>query len=61
MSSSLNLRIVDRPDEALFYQGDRLIGVIDSPGFAAAFFAIWLDARTSAPELRSALLGRKEA
>ncbi|MBS1132788.1 MAG: hypothetical protein H6R16_3790 [Proteobacteria bacterium] len=41
---------------ASFYQDDRLLGRIDSPGFADAFFAIWLDARTSAPELRAALL-----
>ena len=43
-------------DGASFYQDDRLLGRIDSPGFADAFFAIWLDARTSAPELRAALL-----
>ena len=44
-----------------FYHNDRPIGAIDSPGFAATFFAIWLDARTSAPELRAALLQRPEA
>jgi len=43
-------------DGARFYQDGRLLGGIDSPGFADAFFAIWLDARTSAPELRAALL-----
>lgn len=47
-------------DGARFYQDERLIGAIASPGFAEAFFAIWLDARTSAPELRAALLQRKE-
>jgi hypothetical protein len=50
-----------RLDGARFYQDDRLIGAIGAPGFAEAFFAIWLDARTSAPELRAALLRRKEA
>lgn len=50
-----------RLDGARFYQDDRLIGAIGTPGFAEAFFAIWLDARTSAPELRAALLRRKEA
>lgn len=52
---------VHRDGAAHFYQGERLLGVIDAPGFAPAFFAIWLDARTSAPDLRQALLARKEA
>lgn len=47
---------VHRGDEARFYQDGRLLGAIASPGFAAAFFAIWLDERTSAPQLRTALL-----
>ena len=45
-----------RPEGAYFYQGERLLGAIASPAFAAAFFAIWLDGRTSAPDLRAALL-----
>lgn len=49
---------VYRSNGARFYQGDRLIGAIGAPGFAEAFFSIWLDARTSAPELRAALLRR---
>jgi hypothetical protein len=49
---------VHRPDGAHFYQSERLLGAIGAPGFADAFFAIWLDARTSAPELRLALLQR---
>ncbi len=52
---------VYRPDGARFYQDDRLIGAIGSPGFAEAFFGIWLDARTSAPDLRMALLRRPGA
>ena len=51
---------VYRQDGARFYQDERLIGSVDMPGFAEAFFAIWLDARTSAPELRAALLRRRE-
>ena len=43
-------------DGARFYQNDNLLGRIELPGFAEAFFSIWLDARTSAPELRAALL-----
>ena len=52
---------VYRPDGARFYQDDRLIGAIGVPGFAEAFFGIWLDARTSAPDLRQALLRRPGA
>jgi hypothetical protein len=43
-----------------FFKNDRRVGGIDDPAFAAAFFSIWLDARTVAPELRSALLARAE-
>ena len=45
---------------ASFFKNDRRIGGIDDAEFAAAFFSIWLDARTVAPELRSALLARAE-
>jgi hypothetical protein len=41
---------------ARFYHNDRPIGGVDDPDFAAAFFAIWLDARTAAPQLRESLL-----
>lgn len=44
---------------AMFMQGDRELGRIDDPDFARAFFGIWLDPRTSAPELRDALLLRR--
>jgi len=43
---------------ASFLYNDRLIGRVDDPAFARAFFAIWLDPKTSAPELRAALLRR---
>ncbi len=39
-----------------FYLDGRRLGGIDDPEFGAAFFAIWLDARTTAPELRAGLL-----
>jgi hypothetical protein len=39
-----------------FYLDGRPLGRIDDPEFGAAFFAIWLDARTTAPELRAGLL-----
>ena len=34
------------------------LGEIGGEAFAQAFFAIWLDPRTSAPEVRQSLLGR---
>lgn len=49
---------VHLPEGARFFHNDRFIGSIDDPAFARAFFGIWLDARTSAPELRALLLKR---
>ena len=46
---------------ARFYFNERLLGSIADPAFARAFFAIWLDARSSAPDLRAALLKRTPA
>ena len=43
---------------ASFHFNGRLLGQIEEAAFARAFFAIWLDARTSAPDLRAALLRR---
>jgi len=39
-----------------FFRNDSAIGTIDDPEFGMAFFAIWLDVQTAAPELRGALL-----
>jgi len=41
---------------ARFYFDGQLLGSIDDPAFARAFFAIWLDERTRAPQLRESLL-----
>lgn len=41
---------------AEFYLDGRLLGRIDDPAFGAAFFAIWLDVRSAAPDLRASLL-----
>lgn len=41
---------------ARFYLDGKVLGEIKDPEFAKAFFAIWLDPRTSAPGLRSKLL-----
>jgi hypothetical protein len=42
--------------EARFYSQDRLLGTVPDPEFARAFFAIWLDEKTSEPGLRSRML-----
>jgi len=39
-----------------FYVDGRFLGEIADPEFGRAFFAIWLDPRTSAPQLRANLL-----
>jgi len=51
---------VHRPGEgAVFFEGDRLTGQIDQ-NLSQAFFAIWLDPDTTAPDLRLALLGKDQ-
>lgn len=49
-----------RPEGASFFHNGRPLGELAEPAFADRFFAIWLDPRTSAPDLRAALLGRPE-
>jgi hypothetical protein len=39
-----------------FYLDGRVLASVPDPEFAKAFFAIWLDPKTSAPKLRAALL-----
>lgn len=41
---------------ARFYGRDGLLGTVPEDGFARAFFAIWLDERTSEPAMRRQLL-----
>jgi hypothetical protein len=43
-----------------FYQNGKPLGTIDDREFARAFFAIWLDPRTSEPALRRQLLGEAQ-
>lgn len=43
--------------KALFFHNGRPVGEITDVKLARAFFAIWLDARTSAPAFRKNLLG----
>lgn len=51
---------VDTHAVAYFYLNGAAIGQMNQAQFAEQFFAIWLDARTSAPTLRRALLGQKK-
>ena len=44
-------------DETIFYKNNSEIGRIKDPDFSKAFFGIWLDEKTSAPDLRRSLLG----
>ncbi len=46
--------------EARFYNQQGLLGAVADAEFARAFFAIWLDERTSEPQLRRRLLGLPE-
>lgn len=43
---------------ARFYHENRHLGDVDDPEFAARFFAIWLDPRSRAEDLRASLLRR---
>jgi hypothetical protein len=43
---------------ARFFHNGQPIGEVADPSFAQAFFAIWLDPRTSRPDFRERLLGR---
>lgn len=43
--------------ETIFYRDNFEIGRIKDPEFSKAFFGIWLDEKTSAPDLRRKLLG----
>ena len=42
---------------ARFFLNGALIGEVEDPDFAPAFFGIWLDPRTSRPDFRRRLLG----
>jgi hypothetical protein len=61
VSEGRELAALNLPGEGVrFYLDGKAIGEIPDPEFARAFFAIWLDPRTRAPALRSALLGAAE-
>ncbi len=45
--------------ETVFYRDGNKIGAIEDDDFGQRFFSIWLDKKTSEPQLRRALLGEK--
>jgi hypothetical protein len=45
---------------ALFYFNGKATGEVADTAFARAFFAIWLDERTTEPALRRALIGEQQ-
>jgi hypothetical protein len=58
VKSGDRIRGIHRPGSgASFMLNDKPIGNIDDAEFARAFFAIWLDPKTSEPSLRKELLG----
>lgn len=42
----------------IFLHNEKYIGLMSGDDFSKAFFSIWLDSRTSAPQLRSQLLSQ---
>lgn len=46
-------------EETRFYSGTTEIGSIKDPEFGKWFFGIWLSEKTSAPKLRTSLLGQR--
>ena len=46
--------------EAVFYRDNEEIGRINDPEFSRAFFDIWLNGKTSSPDLRRKLLGARQ-
>jgi hypothetical protein len=58
VKSGQRLAGIYRPEAPTrFYLDGRFLGEVADPAFGRAFFAIWLDPRTSAPQLRNRLLG----
>lgn len=52
--------IRDHNGYSQFFMNDRPIGVIEDPDFTRQFFGIWLDRKTSEPDMRHKLLGQQD-
>ena len=50
--------VYNNDGSTIFYKNGENIGRISDPDFTRAFFDIWLDEKTSAPDLRQSLLGK---
>lgn len=50
--------IFTRDGQTIFYKGNDEIGRINDAEFSKQFFSIWLSPETSAPEVRTGLLGQ---
>lgn len=51
--------VTTAPGAVRYYYNGTLVGEIYEPGFAQAFFGIWLDPRTSRDDFRQRLLGAR--
>jgi Chalcone isomerase-like len=49
--------VLDGQGESIFFHDNKEIGRINDQEFGKAFFGIWLNEKTSAPQLRQKLLG----
>ena len=59
VESGQTLTALYSPKEGtIFYFDGKQVGQIAGPEFSKAFFGIWLDPKTSAPKLRTELLGQ---
>lgn len=57
--SGTSLTAIHVPERGtVFLHNGKPVGEIAGDEFAKSFFAIWLDARTTAPKLRTALIGQ---
>lgn len=58
IAAGQTLAAIHLSNSTRFYFEGEFVGAIDDAAFGQAFFAIWLDPRTSAPGLRAELLQR---
>jgi len=49
--------VYTKKGETVFYEDDKEVGRINDADFSKAFFGIWLNEKTSVPDLRRKLLG----
>ena len=52
------LLVIDQQGQSQFYYNDTALGLVPDPTFGAGFAAIWLDEKSSYPDLRAQLIGK---